>query len=334
MTPTSEAQYRAAVGGDLPDPEQISPGIWSVPMPMPGGFLNYNLSVVHLDGGGGAVIMDPGSAVEGSLDRLAAFLGSVGSSVERITDVVLTHSHLDHIGLAPAIRERSGARLHLHEEEQRSIDATVRPTDQVGAQLVAWGVSEDRAARLVGELPPPSDDAPARVVADVLVTDGQALDLPGRRWRALWTPGHTPGHICIIDEAAPLLFTGDHILPTVYPGIGLGRQQSPQNPVAAYLASLDKLEPYDDREVIPGHGYRFRGLRQRREASRAHVLRRAREVAGVVRSHPEATTYEVAARLTWTGGWQQVEGSVMLMLALTQTEQYRDLASTSPELLA
>ncbi len=62
----------------------------------------------------------------------------------------------------------------------------------------------------------------AEPFADLLVEDGDVLPIAGREVRALWTPGHTAGHLCLVDEGDGLLFTGDHVLPRINPGIGLG----------------------------------------------------------------------------------------------------------------
>ena len=69
---------------------------------------------------------------------------------------------------------------------------------------------------------------------DVLLDDGDALDLPGRRVRVVWTPGHTPGHICLYDADHGVLLTGDHLLPRISPNIGL-TPGSMDSPLASYL---------------------------------------------------------------------------------------------------
>jgi glyoxylase-like metal-dependent hydrolase (beta-lactamase superfamily II) len=135
---------------------------------------------------------------------------------------------------------------------------------------------------------------------------------PGRRrrrasdrqltWRGGPHAGHTAGHMCLEDADRRVLFSGDEVLPTVCTGTGLaGRLET--NPVADYLTSLERTERFDDFEIIPGHGERFRGLRWQRHGAVEHTLRRAREVSAVVASDRDATVWEVASRLTWTAGW-------------------------------
>ena len=94
---------------------------------------------------------------------------------------------------------------------------------------------------------------------DVLLNDGDDIDLPGRRLRVVWTPGHTPGHICLHDADHDLLLTGDHLLPRITPNIGLA-PGGPGSPLHGYLASLRRLRGYDSAEALPAHEYRFRGI--------------------------------------------------------------------------
>src|SRR5262249_57762277 len=61
----------------------------------------------------------------------------------------------------------------------------------------------------------------AMAMPDMLLEHGDLVPLPGRRVRAVWTPGHTPGHLCLHEESDGLLLTGDHVLPRISPDIGL-----------------------------------------------------------------------------------------------------------------
>ncbi|ALJ21720.1 hypothetical protein AOA12_18210 [Microbacterium sp. No. 7] len=313
----------------MPEPERIRERLWSLPMPMPGGFLAYTLAVVHVDERGAVTIVDPGWGSDDALERLAGFLRSIGRGLADVRTVVVTHAHHDHIGLAPRLRDAAGSTVVLSAREQASIDAEASSSDfaDLDGRAVAWGVAPEVAASLRERLNEANSGTAQPEPADVLVGDGDLLPVAGASWRALLTPGHTPGHLCIVDEERRILFSGDHVLPTVHPGLGLGSGFD-GNPVDAYLRSLERLSPYDDVEVVPGHGYRFRGLGPRRRSAAEHALRRAREVAAVVAAEPGLSTWEVASRLTWTGGWERLADSVMLFSGLMQTDMYRDFVET------
>ena len=61
-------------------------------------------------------------------------------------------------------------------------------------------------------------------LADRLLEDGELADVPGWKLRALHTPGHTPGHLCFVDERSRRLFSGDHVLPRITPNISVQRR--------------------------------------------------------------------------------------------------------------
>ncbi len=65
------------------------------------------------------------------------------------------------------------------------------------------------------------DDALRMAEPDRLVSNGDRVPVPGRDVRAMWTPGRTPGHLCLHDAAAGILLTGDHLLPRISPNIGV-----------------------------------------------------------------------------------------------------------------
>jgi glyoxylase-like metal-dependent hydrolase (beta-lactamase superfamily II) len=152
---------------------------------------------------------------------------------------------------------------------------------------------------------------------DVLLADGDTLDLPGRHLRVVWTPGHTPGHICLYDADHDVLLTGDHLLPRISPNIGLtpGMQDSP---LADYLDSLRAMSGYGSAEALPAHEYRFRGIAGRAETLVKHHDVRAREVLDVTAAAGQPTIWDVTTKLTWSRGWDKITG-FMRRAALLET---------------
>ena len=81
-------------------------------------------------------------------------------------------------------------------------------------------------------------------------------DLP---LRAIWTPGHTPGHLCFADERYNLMLTGDHVLPRITPNISPSPVTA-DDTLGIFLRSLSELARFDPDEVLPAHESRFSGL--------------------------------------------------------------------------
>jgi glyoxylase-like metal-dependent hydrolase (beta-lactamase superfamily II) len=264
-------------------------------MAMPGGHLPYSLCYLIDDDRGGVHIVDPGFSSDHNWTALVAALDVLGHTVGDVVQVVVTHLHADHLGMAGRLRDASDARIVLHVREQAAVSAGAGPD----------------VARV----------APA-LVADTLVEDGDTVTMPGRRIRVVHTPGHTLGHICLVDEDARVVFTGDHVLPSVNPGLGLGVVGA-TNPLADYLVSLSRIAEYDDCEVAPGHEKVFRGLAARCAELAEHQLRRSREVAAILAPEPCIDDEELASRLTWTGGWESLVG-FRRDSAVAQTAMHRD----------
>ncbi len=134
---------------------------------------------------------------------------------------------------------------------------------------------------------------------DRLVEDGELLALPGWDLKAVWTPGHSPGHLCFHSPTRRLLLSGDHVLPRISPNIAVHSQQG-GNPLADYLESLTTVEQLECDEVLPGHEWRFAGLADRVEQLRQHHRARLDEILGALREGDGLTCWELTTRLTWS----------------------------------
>ena len=259
-------------------------------------------------------------------------LDGFGLSIGDIASVFVTHLHPDHLGMTERLRVASGARVGMLRREQLGLAAVAAGglTPPTGL-LEGWGVPPERRPEL--SIPLGSDLVAHGIpTVDRGVEPGDRLDVPGREIEVLWTPGHTAGSACLVDRDAELLFTGDTVLPKIFSGLGLGDRGLPgsarTNPIADYLDSLTSLARFDEFEVAPGHGYRFRGLIERNAELAEHHLHRSRAAAAVIRDDPDATVWQVASRLRWTIGWQNLR-SFYLLSALLQTGLHLDFARSA-----
>ncbi len=315
MHPTSEAQAAAYASGTIPLPETVRDGLFAVPITLGHKWVPYAFSYAIEDDAGAIHLVDAGGLTADSLAELEAGLASVGHTLEQVASVTATHLHPDHLGLAELIRARTGARVGLHRIEQGSLSAA--PADPT-ALIEEWEVPADRRAELMDR---PSPIEP--LTADVLLEDDDRLDIPGRDVRVVHVPGHTAGSVSLVDAGERILFTGDHLLPDQFPGIGIDAHID-GNPVRDYLHSLDRVLEFGDHEVLPGHGWRFEGLADRVAVTRAHHGRRTTEVAAVLAEHPDLSVWELASRITWTAGWENLR-SFYTRSALMQTAWHRDI---------
>ncbi|WP_157509365.1 MBL fold metallo-hydrolase [Glaciibacter superstes] len=319
ITVTGNVQKNAWADRVLPPVECVRDGVWSIPIPFLDNPMRYTLSYLLL-GHEGAVLVDPGADSEVGWRHLGAGLRQAGLAVTDLTGIVATHYHSDHLGMAERLRETSGAWLALGEHEVRDVssdDAIAIAADR--NQLAVWGVrggmlhkltvTSEKVAGLRGLALP-----------DLRLADGQLLPAPGLCVRVIATPGHSPGHVCLIDEARGLIFSGDHVLPRISPHVTF-ETPGPANPLADYFASLERIGFEDDMEVCPAHEYRFTGMRRRVKQLVEHNLRRAAEVLEVLDERSPRTVWEIAQHLTWSRGWDSLQ-ALSLRLALSETASH------------
>jgi glyoxylase-like metal-dependent hydrolase (beta-lactamase superfamily II) len=318
VTVTGVAQQRAWQAREFPPVEQVTSRVWSVPVMMPENPLRYTLAYVLLSDTG-VVVVDPGWESDQGWEDLMRGLRAAGLSANQVTGIVVTHVHLDHHGLSRRLSEASGAWIAMHTAEVQNLPARIAKT--AGAEGGrAWLTRCGAPADVVAEFS--ADLAEALGIyrladPDVLLDDGRYLDLPGRQVQVVWTPGHTPGHICLYDADYDLLLTGDHLLPRISPNIGL-MPGTKGSPLTSYLESLDAMGRYGSAEALPAHEYRFRGIAGRAQSLIEHHDARAREVLDVVAAADQPTIWDVTEKLTWSRGWDQITG-FMRRAALAET---------------
>ncbi|MBT2500932.1 MBL fold metallo-hydrolase [Curtobacterium sp. ISL-83] len=331
--PISAVQAAARRDGVLPPAELVRPGVWTVSVPFRAGFPDATLVYVIEGSDGSLTLIDPGWSDDDALPALREGLREIGRSLDQVTLVAVTHLHVDHLAAAAAVRRATGARVAMHRLEVDALRREAEDGRANDADIATWGIPESLRAGVVdawGSGRRMGDGQTEEPYADLLLDDGDVLPIAGRTLTTLWTPGHTAGHVCFVDAADGLLFTGDHVLPRINPGIGLGGRTA-TNPLGDYLASLARLDEYGTYEVCPGHEYRFRDVVTRARTLARHREERSRHVARALDELDAPTLFEVASRVPFSGGIASMSG-FLLASALTQTAFHADLIGRLGEL--
>ena len=319
----SIAQQTAWQRREVAAPEEVRPGLWSVALPMPGEGMpsSFGYAVIGADG---VHLIDPGWPHEAALDTWTRFLADHGRSLADVATVFATHSHPDHLGLSLQLREISGARVIMSRTEDEMLRSESRRyvgDEAVQRQeLASWGVPAELHDEFLRTAFP--KEAPTVVEVDTLADDGDIFNWGHMRFEVIATPGHTSGHVCLLERNAEVILTGDHVLPQIFPGIGLGSIPG-TDPLIDDVTSLERVAAFDNCEVLPGHEFRFRGLGERASVMAAHQLKRTRALADLVPELGDASTWEYASRLPWSRGWEGMQG-FLLRSALLQTAMHRE----------
>ncbi len=269
-------------------------GIRTITLPMPWELETVNVHVIDLDDG--YLLIDSGIATEECFDALEGALSGMKIGWGDIKQLCLTHLHPDHIGLSWKILELTGAKLIMHRAEADYLSLVARESRApfFNQAMLAAGVPEDMQQRM---------DHALRDVRrhfrehrpDWLLEGGERIAVRGGSLEAVWTPGHSPGHVCLYSPEHRYLISGDHILEFITPNIGW---HPDRDMLAAYLESLDLLNPFDIDWVLPSHGSAFRGHRARiRETTEHHDLRCGQILRFVAQS--PLTAYGLVEKI-WT----------------------------------
>ncbi|MHB2029247.1 MAG: MBL fold metallo-hydrolase, partial [Acidimicrobiales bacterium] len=214
----------------------------------------------------------------------------------------VTPVHRDHCGLAGRIRELTGAWIGVHSQDAALLTTRYRSNESFHDSIQKILSISGSPKNSLPELGSSSMDVSSFATMtppDRLIEDGDLIGLPGWDLAAIWTPGHSPGHICLYSRSSSLMFTGDHVLPHISPNISF-HASNIANPLGDYLDSLEKVEKLYCEDVLPGHEWRFSGLGERVRELLSHHGTRLDEIRQVLSENQPMTCWELATRLTWS----------------------------------
>jgi glyoxylase-like metal-dependent hydrolase (beta-lactamase superfamily II) len=273
---------------------EVAADVFELRLPIP--FEDGQVNCFVFPAGDEADLLDCGMNTEESVGAVRAAVKHLGA--KRLRRLVITHIHPDHYGAAGVFAGDGRADLYLHRLEVPLVHPRYVELEHLVSEvrnyLLVNGVPEDESEVMSNSQRALSDIVKPAVPA-VQLDGAETLELGRRQLRVEWTPGHSPGHICLYDESEKILFAGDHMLPELSPNIGLHPQSTP-DPLHEYLDGLGRLARYEPRLILPAHGRPFTGASVRVETLVAHHKRRMDQIAGIV-ARGERTAWEVALEL-------------------------------------
>jgi glyoxylase-like metal-dependent hydrolase (beta-lactamase superfamily II) len=206
-------------------------------------------------------LVDTGPNSGKALDELTAKLGERGHSIDDLELIVVTHQHIDHLGLVEILVEHSGAevaalgaaaeRLAAFEEDAEKDDAfavEVMLRNGIAEDVTVALRSVSRSFRSWG----------SHVKVTQPLEDGGALALGNRRLEVLHRPGHSPSDTVFWDAERQILIAADHLLPRISSNPLITRpldgSSKRTQALVTYIESLKKTREMPVEIVLPGHG--------------------------------------------------------------------------------
>ena len=290
--------------------QAVAQGIHCLPIPTPFAVGRVNTYLIEDDP---LTLLDTGPNSGRALDALERGLAGLGRRIEDLELIVISHQHMDHLGLVDILQRRSGAQvaaldllapwLARYREFQDADDAFA------GAVMSRHGIPDETrlALRAVSHA---FRGWGAKATVTRPLHDGEALELRDRTLRVLHRPGHSPSDTVFHDAARGTLLAADHLIRHISSNPLIARPlgappgdaevaatiERPKS-LVTYLASLAATQSMTDVDlVLPGHGEAFTGHAELiDERVRLHE-RRAGKIHGMLGDGP-LTAFEIAQRM-------------------------------------
>lgn len=218
-------------GTELPNVAELSSSVSVALGQNPSMFTGPGTNTYLVGQGPKRLLLDTGSGLDAYMPVLEEALARVGC--REIGGIVLTHAHPDHIGGVNQVRGHFGRDIPVYKMPW--------PTDA--------GISGPG-----GDVSPIAIDNPDTLADGPLesIGDGDVVETEGATLRAIFTPGHSPDHLCYVLEQEKNLFSGDNVL-----GIGTTVIPATSGDLGDYMASLERLQAEAPRQIYPAHGPRI-----------------------------------------------------------------------------
>ncbi len=275
--------------------EEILPHLYRVVVPLPNNPLREVNSYV-LTSTDRNLIIDTGMNRPECRDVLEAGLDEIGVDLER-TDFVATHFHADHQGLIADLL-RNGSRAFMGEPDAAAMKAPFDPWSEIGplAKYAARSGFPTEEMRASLQNHPGFKYGPRVVVDYVPLKGGETFDVGDYTLKVVATPGHTYGHICLYEPNQKIFLSGDHVLGDITPNIQSWSDD--RDPLALYLASLEKVGELEVDLCLPGHRSIIEDFRKRIAELIEHHRVRANEVISIL-ERGSRNAYETASQMSW-----------------------------------
>lgn len=245
----------------------------------------------------GVVIVDPGPRSIQTEEEWRVVWNKLSISPQEITDIILTHHHPDHYGLAGWMQEQTGANVWMSQRAHQEAEFMWGKGAEINHILPVYfrshGMTEKWAEQLLPHLE--SFDSQVNPSPIVQYVEEGDFEVGGRRFQVIETFGHAPGHLSFYEVDRELILCGDAVLPQISPNISLLPGSDPE-PLLHFMQGLDQLGALSVRKAFPGHRHPMKSFRERVSSLKVHHEERLNQMERMIGEQPQ-TAFDVCIAL-------------------------------------
>jgi glyoxylase-like metal-dependent hydrolase (beta-lactamase superfamily II) len=241
------------------------------------------------------MLIDCGMGTEACFQAFARAMEGLNLEWPSIRQILLTHIHPDHMGLARKLLDLSGARLLLHGQDLELLAGiTAFDKNRIWHRdvLAGAGVPPEIVSQITGSFSDIHKNF-HMLQPDWTLRGGETIQAEIGVLEVLWTPGHSPGHVCLYCRDRRILFAGDHMLQHITPNIGW---QPGRDALGEFLSSLDQMAQLEVDLILPSHGAPFTGHREWVRNTTEHHAERCRLILAELSTGPK-TAHDLVGKL-------------------------------------
>lgn len=232
--------------------------IYQIQVPVPNALRWVNAYALYTEGKGYTII-DPGMRTVEAEQAWAEVYHALDISGQRIEQIILTHYHPDHLGLAGWMQEQHRCPVYLskvgYDHASRMWGKNRTMSTAMGELFTLHGAPVETLVQIYGHM----ESFVAQVTplpAISWLEEGDQLFFAEGQWQAIETHGHAPGHMALWNAELGTLIAGDHVLPRITPNVSFLPDSDPE-PLHSFMEGLDRLHQLPVTFAFPGHRYPF-----------------------------------------------------------------------------
>ncbi|ALS22589.1 MBL fold metallo-hydrolase [Paenibacillus naphthalenovorans] len=263
-----------------------------IPIPVPLKTVNCYLAESPL----GWHLIDTGFHTEEAKSAWKTAFRQLHIAPRDIVEIVLTHFHPDHMGLAGWLQEYTGAPVKISAEGQRMVQhlwIQKQESERFTDYALRHGMRTEERKKIYDYL-----EQFTKYVSPfpefTTFEEGDTFQWCNEEYTAIHTPGHADGHMIFYSARSKTVLAGDLLLPKITPNVGYFPGFN-ANPLKAFIHSLHKIQSYPMDTVLPGHRYIFNNGNQRAKELIRHHEDRLREILPMLER--PCTAQEVSGKL-------------------------------------